>query len=120
MDSALELRGLSVAYNHSPVLHAVDACFAQGDICAIVGPNGAGKSTLIKAIMGLIPRLSGDLVILGQNMHARGIKSQAQANVRARLAYIPQRKSVDWDFPVCVVDVVRMGLSRELACSGPE
>ena len=108
-DAAIELRGFSVAYHNNPVLHAVDARFEQGQMSAIIGPNGAGKSTLLKALLGIIPRLAGELKILGHSANGK-----LDSTAHALLSYIPQRKSVDWDFPVTVVDVVQMGLSREL------
>jgi manganese/zinc/iron transport system ATP- binding protein len=75
---------------------------------AIVGPNGAGKSTLLKAALGIVPRLSGKVTVFGEPMES----------VRRRIAYVPQRASVDWDFPTRVSDVVAMGLYRELGLLG--
>ena len=71
---------------------------------AVVGPNGAGKSTMLKASMGIIPAISGDIRFFGEALEP----------VRGRIAYVPQRASVDWDFPVTVIDVVLMGLYRSL------
>jgi manganese/zinc/iron transport system ATP- binding protein len=75
-----------------------------GAMTAIIGPNGAGKSTLLKAALGIVTPLSGQVTVFGQPLEAQ----------RARIAYVPQRASVDWDFPTTVLDVVLMGLSREL------
>jgi len=75
---------------------------------AIIGPNGAGKSTLLKAALGVIPRLSGEIAVFGQPIE----------KARDRIAYVPQRASVDWDFPTTVIDVVLMGLYRRLGLLG--
>ena len=75
---------------------------------AIVGPNGAGKSTLLKAALGIIPRLSGEVHVFGETIR----------NARARIAYVPQSASVDWDFPTTVLDVVQMGLYRKVGLLG--
>jgi manganese/zinc/iron transport system ATP- binding protein len=101
---ALEINDLTVAYQSKPVLWDVDLRIPDGMLMAIVGPNGAGKSTLIKAALGLVPRAAGDIHFYG--------KSYAQA--RDLIGYVPQRGSVDWDFPTTVIDVVMMGLYRQL------
>ncbi|KAB2905011.1 MAG: metal ABC transporter ATP-binding protein [Anaerolineae bacterium] len=101
---AIEVNDLTVAYHSKPVLWDVDIDVPEGVLMAIVGPNGAGKSTLIKAILGLIPKASGDVKIYG--------KSYTQA--RHLVGYVPQRGSVDWDFPTSVLDVVMMGLYYQL------
>jgi len=75
---------------------------------AIIGPNGAGKSTLLKAALGVIPRLSGEVSIFGTPVE----------QARDRIAYVPQRASVDWDFPTTVIDVVQMGLYRKVGLIG--
>lgn len=100
----LLVEGLTVSYGENPAVFSVDATFAAGRMIAIVGPNGAGKSTLIKAALGIVPRLSGTVRVFGQPVDA----------VRGRVAYVPQRASVDWDFPARVIDVVMMGLYRTL------
>lgn len=105
---ALSLRGLSVHYGVLPVLEQVEAHFAPGRMTAIIGPNGAGKSTLLKAALGLVPVAAGEVRFFGQPLAA----------ARARIAYVPQRASVDWDFPVRAVDVVQMGLYRSLGLLG--
>jgi manganese/zinc/iron transport system ATP- binding protein len=101
---ALEIRGLTVSYGEKPALFSVDCAFSAGAMTAIVGPNGAGKSTLIKAALGIVPRISGQVRIFGAPLD----------NQRHRIAYVPQRASVDWDFPARVIDVVLMGLQAEL------
>ena len=90
---------LTLAYREKPVLWDIDVCVPQGAMEAVVGPNGAGKSTLLKAMMGILPIESGEIKIFGKSY-----KSQ-----RKRIAYVPQRSSVDWDFPTTVFDVVLMG-----------
>jgi manganese/zinc/iron transport system ATP- binding protein len=95
----LDVHDLTVAYHRKPVLWAVDWTLDRPALVGIVGPNGAGKSTLIKAILGLVPTSSGDVRLFGRPV----------AEVRRRVGYVPQRESVDWDFPVSVLDVVLMG-----------
>jgi manganese/zinc/iron transport system ATP- binding protein len=97
--SAIEIHDLCVTYGQKPVLWDIDVTIPQGTLTAIVGPNGAGKSTLLKSILGLVPVASGFSRILGQPVDA----------VRRQISYVPQRESVDWDFPVSVLDVVLMG-----------
>ncbi len=93
----LEVHDLTVAYHKKPVLWGIDLVVPPGKLIGIVGPNGAGKSTLIKAAMGLLPISSGWVKIFGKEKNYR------------RVGYVPQRESVDWDFPVSVMDVVLMG-----------
>lgn len=95
----IEVHDLTVAYRHRPVLWDIDAVFPEGQLTAIVGPNGAGKSTLIKAVLGLVPLASGRI----------SIYDLPPAKGRAFVAYVPQRESVDWDFPTSALDVVLMG-----------
>ncbi len=99
MPSVLDIHDVTVAYHRKPVLWDVDLIIDKPQLAAIVGPNGAGKSTLIKAALGLIPMASGSIRIFGDPV----------AKVRKRIGYVPQRESVDWDFPVSVLDVVLMG-----------
>jgi manganese/zinc/iron transport system ATP- binding protein len=101
---ALEINDLTVAYASKPALWDVDLRAPEGVLMGIVGPNGAGKSTLIKAALNLIPRAAGDVRFYG--------KPYAQA--RHLVGYVPQRGSVDWDFPTTVLDVVMMGLYGRL------
>jgi len=96
---AVEVVDLTVAYREQPVLWDVDVEVPAGSLTAIVGPNGAGKSTLIKAILGLVPTAGGRVRI-----HGRALAEQ-----RSEVGYVPQRGSVDWDFPVRALDVVTMG-----------
>jgi manganese/zinc/iron transport system ATP- binding protein len=96
---AIEVNDLTVAYRDKPVLWDVDVGVPQGVLMAIVGPNGAGKSTLIKAILGLVRTAAGDVQVHGRPRH----------EARRMVAYVPQRGSVDWDFPTSVLDVVMMG-----------
>jgi manganese/zinc/iron transport system ATP- binding protein len=96
---ALEIHDLTVAFDRKPVLWNIDLTLPQGKLVGIVGPNGAGKSTLIKAVMGLLPLSSGYVKLFDQPIDA----------VRKRISYVPQRESVDWDFPASVLDIVLMG-----------
>ncbi len=95
----LEIHDMTVAYQRRPVLWDIDLQLPEGRLIAIIGPNGAGKSTLIKAALGLVPRASGRVEVYG-----RPIEKQLSL-----IGYVPQRESVDWDFPVSVLDVVMMG-----------
>lgn len=104
METAIEVEDLTVAYRDKPVLWDVDITVPSGVLMAIVGPNGAGKTTFIKAVMGLVPRAAGDITVLGGPYPVR----------RQHVAYVPQRGSVDWDFPTTVLDVVTMGLYGRL------
>ena len=96
---AIEVNDLTVAYRDQPVLWDVDLVVPSGVLMAIVGPNGAGKTTLIKAVLGLVRPAAGQVRVFG-----RPYREQ-----RRLLAYVPQRGSVDWDFPTSVLDVVMMG-----------
>ncbi|MCP4542686.1 MAG: metal ABC transporter ATP-binding protein [Chloroflexi bacterium] len=96
---AIEVTDLTVAYQEKPVLWDVDLDVPPGVLMAIVGPNGAGKTTLIKSILGLIKPAAGRVLI-----HGRPYSEQRQL-----VGYVPQRGSVDWDFPTSVLDVVMMG-----------
>lgn len=101
---ALEIHDLTVSYDKKPVLWGIDLSVPQGALCGIIGPNGAGKSTLIKAIMDLADMNSGYVKLFDQTLD----------EVRKRVSYVPQRESVDWDFPASVLDVVLMGRYAEL------
>ncbi len=103
-EHALSINDLTVAYNSTPALWDVDLDVPESVLMAIVGPNGAGKSTLIKATLGLIPRAAGDVLFYGEPYDS----------VREMVGYVPQRGSVDWDFPTSVLDVVMMGLYGKL------
>lgn len=95
----LSVHAMTVAYNQKPVLWDVDFDAKPASLIAVVGPNGAGKSTFIKACLGLTPKFSGTVEFWGK----------ALSDVRLRVGYIPQRESVDWDFPVSALEVVMMG-----------
>jgi len=95
---------MTVAYQRRPVVWDVDYQAPTGKLVAIIGPNGAGKSTLLKAALDLIPKVSGNISFFGHPYR----------QVRDRVAYVPQRTSVDWDFPVNALDVAAMGLYRQI------
>lgn len=95
----VEIHDLTVAYHRKPVLWDIDFTVPEGILIGIVGPNGAGKSTLIKATLGLIPLASGWVKFYGEPIK----------KMRKKIGYVPQRESVDWDFPTNALDVVLMG-----------
>lgn len=97
--SPLSIHAMTVAYQRRPVLWDVDYDAPERALVAIVGPNGGGKTTLIKACLGLVPKASGQVEFWGEPYRA----------ARRRIGYVPQRESVDWDFPVSALDVVAMG-----------
>lgn len=107
-DAPLAIRGMTVSYGQKPAVFSVDMTVEPGCLTAIIGPNGAGKSTLLKAALGIVTPLSGQVSVFGQPLEAG----------RGRIAYVPQRASVDWDFPTRVIDVVQMGLYRQLGLLG--
>ncbi|HEX5103371.1 MAG TPA: ABC transporter ATP-binding protein [Pirellulaceae bacterium] len=96
----LSVYDLTVAYHRKPVIWDVSFDIPAGSLVGIVGPNGAGKSTLLKAVMDLVPRASGRISVFGKPYRQN----------RHRVGYVPQRESVDWDFPIDALDVVTMGL----------
>jgi manganese/zinc/iron transport system ATP- binding protein len=96
---AVDVHDVTVAYDRKPVLWDVDVAIPAGRLVAIVGPNGAGKSTFLKALLGLVPLASGRIEIFGKPLRA----------ARPLIGYVPQRETVDWDFPVTALDVVLMG-----------
>jgi len=104
---------MTVAYHRKPVLWDVDfdapSGKTSGSLLAIVGPNGAGKSTFIKACLGLVPMASGRVEFWGEPL----------SRARKRIGYVPQRESVDWDFPVSALDVVCMGRYRKIGWFKP-
>jgi manganese/zinc/iron transport system ATP- binding protein len=100
----LEIHDLTVSYDKKPVLWGVDLSIPQGVLCGIIGPNGAGKSTLIKSIMGLLPLNSGYVKLFDKEL----------SEIRKKISYVPQRESVDWDFPASVLDIVLMGRYSQL------
>jgi manganese/zinc/iron transport system ATP- binding protein len=95
----IEVEDMTVAYRVKPVLWDIDLRIPRGVLMAIVGPNGAGKSTLIKAMLELIKPISGSTLFNGLSYRQQ----------RKNIGYVPQRGSVDWDFPTTVLDVVLMG-----------
>ena len=104
MPAAIEVRDLTVAYRDHPVLWDIDLTVPSGVLMAIVGPNGAGKTTLIKAMLGLVSSAAGQVLLFGKAYDRR----------KGIVGYVPQRGSVDWDFPTNVLDVVLMGLYGKL------
>jgi len=100
MSLVLNIHNLSAAYRKTPVLWNIDAEIPEGTFTALVGPNGSGKSTLLKSCAGLMKPVSG---------HIRYFDGRRLPEVRKRIAYLPQRESVDWDFPIDVQEVVLMG-----------
>ncbi len=101
---ALQVNDLTVAYKFKPVLWDIDLDVPEGVMMAIIGPNGAGKSTFIKAILDIVKPLAGGVKIFGKPYR----------QVRSRVGYVPQKSSVDWDFPTTVSDVVLMGTYGKL------
>lgn len=97
--TAVEVHDLTVSYHTRPVLWDIDFVMPEGHLMAIIGPNGAGKTTLLKSILGLLPLSSGWVKLF----------DQPYDDVRLRVGYVPQRGSVDWDFPTTALDVVMMG-----------
>ena len=97
--SIIKVEDLTVAYEDKPVLWNIEMEVKKGVLMAVVGPNGAGKSTLIKTMLDLIKPITGEVRFYGEKY----------SKVRDRIAYVPQRGSVDWDFPTTVFDVVEMG-----------
>lgn len=100
----LSISDLTVAYHRKPVIWDIAFDVPPGALVGVVGPNGAGKSTLLKACLGLIPVTSGRVEFFGKPYQ----------DTRHRVAYVPQRESVDWDFPILAIDVVAMGLYRQI------
>jgi manganese/zinc/iron transport system ATP- binding protein len=101
---AVEVTDLTVAYGEKPVLWDVDLEVPPGVLMAVVGPNGAGKTTLIRAILGMVKPAAGRALVYGRPYEQQ----------RKLVAYVPQRGSVDWDFPTNVFDVVLMGRYGQL------
>ncbi len=101
---ALSVKNLSVAYNGKTVLEDITLGIANGALCAVIGPNGAGKSTLLKGVLDLVKPQGGEV-----DFWDAPLKKS-----RGRIAYMPQRAGVDWDFPVTALDVAAMGLYRQI------
>ena len=102
--NVLHVENLSPAYRKNTVLNDVSFSIEHGSLTSIVGPNGAGKSTLIKTVLGLHPRLAGSISFFGSSLN----------QVKARVGYVPQRGSVDWDFPTNALDAVMMGMYGQI------
>lgn len=98
----IEVHNLTTTYGGAPVLWDIDFELPAGQIIGVIGPNGSGKTTLLKTIMGLLEPSSGYVKILDKELD----------KIREKVAYVPQRESVDWDFPASVFDVVMMGRYR--------
>lgn len=99
MSDPLKVSNITVAYQKKVVLKNVSFSVPMGKLIGIIGPNGAGKSTLIKSILGLVPPISGEVEIFGGSYRSK----------RKKVGYVPQKESVDWDFPTDALDVVTMG-----------
>ncbi|MDW8287025.1 MAG: metal ABC transporter ATP-binding protein [Flammeovirgaceae bacterium] len=95
----IECHDITVVYHNKPAIWNITYGLPKGELIGIIGPNGSGKTTMLKTIMGLVKPTSGYVRIFGQDLE----------KVRQRVAYVPQRTSVDWDFPASVFDVVLMG-----------
>lgn len=104
MNKAIEVKDLSVSYGTNKVLEDINLSIDQGKLIGILGPNGAGKSTFIKAILGLIPIDKGRIKINDQKVD----------KIRKKIAYVPQRSDIDWDFPIIVKDTVLLGTYPKL------
>lgn len=101
----LEVQNLAVNYRGVRALENISFCFSPGQLVGVMGPNGAGKSTMVKAILGLVPTVSGVV-----KFNSRAVKQQLQ-----QVAYVPQRSQIDWDYPVTVWNVVMMARTRHTA-----
>ncbi len=102
MTPSVEVHNLTVSYQRRPVLWDIDFTLPTGQLIGVIGPNGSGKTTLLKSIMGLVRLSSGYVKIFDRPLE----------EVRDRISYVPQRESVDWDFPISVREVVQMGRYR--------
>jgi manganese/zinc/iron transport system ATP- binding protein len=105
---AIEADALNISFGTTPILWDLSFQIPQGLLVGIIGPNGAGKSTLLKAALGLVKPLSGKISLLGSSF----------SKVRQRVAYVPQRESVDWDFPITAFELVLMGRYGRLGLFG--
>ena len=104
MTSALAFRDLTLGYDRLPAVQQLQADIIEGSLTAVVGPNGAGKSTLLKGVTGALAPLQG--------------KVEFGSLKREDIAYLPQQSDIDRSFPLCVVDLVAMGLWREIGPFG--
>ncbi|MFT5128413.1 MAG: manganese/zinc/iron transport system ATP- binding protein [Rhodothermales bacterium] len=108
-ETPVSVQDLTVAYHRKPVLWDIDLQIPPAKLVGIVGPNGAGKSTLLKAILDLVPKATGRILIYGKPYRRQ----------RGLVGYVPQRESVDWDFPVNALDVVAMGCYGKIGWCRP-
>lgn len=104
MESAMSVQNLYVSYHGNEAIQNVSFSIEPNNLVGIIGPNGAGKSTLLKALLGLIPKDNGEIKIFGK----------AIKDTRKRIAYVPQRSDIDWDFPITVLDTVLLGTYPKL------
>lgn len=100
----IEVKNLTVSYDRKPVVWDIDLSIPKGKCAGIIGPNGAGKTTLVQSMIGLMNPLSGEVSFFGKS----------QEMMKGNIAYVPQRKTIDWDFPITVFEVVLMGLYGRL------
>lgn len=98
-ETALTIEQLTVTYNKTAALWDINCSIPTGHLVGVIGPNGAGKSSFLKGALGLTPKTSGSVRFFGQKL----------SKCRQRIAYVPQRSSVDWDFPITALDLVLMG-----------
>ena len=108
-NTPLSIHDLTVAYERKPVVWDVDLEIPEGHLVGVIGPNGAGKSTLIKACLDIIKRVSGEVLFYGEPYRKQ----------RKKIGYVPQRESVDWDFPISALEVVAMGTYGRLGWCRP-
>lgn len=104
MTEGVSVTDLTVSYYGNNVLNGINFEFGTGKLIGILGPNGAGKSTMIKAMLGLIPKDRGTVLVEGNSLNS----------ARKRIAYVPQRSNIDWDFPIIVKDAVLLGTYPKL------
>ena len=108
LEPLLRIEDLTVSYHRIPAIHHLDLALERGHCIGIFGPNGAGKSTLLKSIAGLLPIETGRILLEGRDI----------AKTAQRIAYLPQRESIDWDFPVTVGGLVEMGRYHQVGLFG--
>jgi manganese/zinc/iron transport system ATP- binding protein len=108
LNTVIEIQNLTISYQKKPAIRGIELKIPSGQIVGIIGPNGAGKSTLLKGILGLVPKDNGMILVNGSSIE----------NYLKTISYIPQKESLDWDFPVVVYDVVMMGRFPHLSLIG--